>query len=316
MNRRPALLLPVNRRSSQLATVNVGLLVTTSFMTTDPVEPITDVSSLSSPQAIVTEHIAAARALQRVGDEKGLLAIASLEEAMTLARAAPFEIEFQTRVDLALTLGDLYISIDDVEKARGILGEEASFAESIFQIMQASGTPEQKRAAAGGRVQVRDRSRQVALLGQAAPEIQIDNWISGEPATLAELRGRVILLEFWATWCKPCQQMFPKLKQLDEQYRDRGLDVIALTRHYFAGRDMVSSQAEELELMRSVVSQYEIEFRVGVAKDERIQNVYGATGMPALALVDRKGLVQYAHFGGGEDERFGALLTQCLDETV
>lgn len=299
-----------------VVTAYKNVIVTTSFMTTDPVVPITDVSSRSSPQARVIEHIASARALQRLGEKELHLAVMSLEEAMSVARATPFEVEFQTRVELALTLGDFYVSMDNLEKARGILKEEAAFAESIFQVIQASGTPDQKRAAAGGRVQVRDRARQVALIGEAAPEIVIDNWICGEPATISDLRGRVVLIEFWATWCKPCQQMFPKLKLLDEQYRDRGLDVIALTRHYFAGRDTASSKADELELMRSVVSQHEVEFRVGVAKDERIQDIYGATGMPTLALIDREGLVQYAHFGGGEDARFDALLTQCLDETV
>lgn len=281
-------------------------------MSTKPVEPNTDVASLSTPQSRVAKRLATARGTQRLGEEDSSLAVAALEEAMSEARKTPYEIEFQTRVDLALTLGDLYVSRDDIAKARRMLNEEAEFAEGIFQIMQATGTQEQKRAAAGGRVQIRDRARQVTLLGQPAPEIAINDWIKGEPTTLAELRGRVVLLEFWATWCKPCQQMFPKLKLLDEQYRDRGLDVIALTRHYFAGRDMASSQAEELELMRSVVHQHELQFRVGVAEDERVQDSYGATGMPTLALIDRKGLVQYAHFGGGEDARFDACLRQCL----
>lgn len=285
-------------------------------MITEPAESNADVAAASSPQSRVAKHLATARALQRLGEEDSSLAVAALEEAMSEARKTPYEIEFQTRVDLTLTLGDLYVSRDDVETARRMLREEAEFAEGIFQIIQAKGTQEQKRAVAGGRVQIRDRARQVALIGQPAPEIAISDWINGEPTTLAELRGRVVLLEFWSTWCKPCQQMFPKLKQLDEQYRHRGLDVIALTRHYFAGRDVASSQAEELELMRSVVNQHELEYRVGVAEDERIQDAYGATGMPTLALIDRKGLVQYAHFGGGEDARFDTLLAQCLNETV
>ena len=285
-------------------------------MSTEQIDPNADFANVSSPQSRVAKHLATVRAMQCVGEDDSSLAVAALEEAMSEARATPYEIEFQTRVDLALTLGDLYVSLDNVEKAQRMLSEEADFAEGIFHIMQATGTQEQKRAAAGGRVHIRDRARQVALIDQPAPEITISDWIKGEPTTLAELRGRVVLLEFWATWCKPCQQMFPKLKQLDEQYRDRGLDVIALTRHYFAGRDLASSQAEELELMRSVVNQHELEFRVGVAEDERTQDQYGATGMPTLAVIDRAGIVRYAHFGGGEDARFNTCLTQCLNETV
>lgn len=285
-------------------------------MSNKTAETEADNATQSSRQSWLVDQIASARDLQRGGEAGSLAAGSTLERALIEARSTPYEIEFQTRVELALALGDLYVAMNEVEKARRMLSEEADFAEKIFQIMQATGTHEQKRAAAGGRVQVRDRARQVALIGEAAPEIVITDWINGDPTTLAQLRGRVVLLEFWATWCKPCQNMFPKLRQLDEEYRAQGFDVIALTRHYFAGRDTASSQADELELMRSVIKQHELGFRVGVAEDERTQDVYGATGMPALALIDREGVVRYAHFGGGEDARFNALLAKCLSESV
>jgi len=276
-------------------------------------KPDKDDDIAGSPQSRVAEHLANARALQRLGEKESLDAIATLEEALAIARDTLYEVEFQTRIEVALTLGNLYVSTEDLKNARRVLREEADFAEAIFQLIQATGTNEQKRDAAGGRIHVRDRARQVALLGEAAPEIEIQAWISGEGATLADLRGRVVLLEFWATWCKPCQAMFPKLKQLDDQFRDRGFDVIALTRHYFAGRDTASSQADELELMRSVIKQHDVAFRVGVAEDERVQNAYGATGMPTLALIDRTGTVRYANFGGGEDAKFNELLSICLN---
>jgi thiol-disulfide isomerase/thioredoxin len=275
-----------------------------------------DVTADASPQSRVAAHLARSRELQRGGSGDIRAALLELEEARADARATPYEIEFQTRVELALALGALYVQTDELEKARRLLDEEAAFTEKIFQIMQATGTPEQKRAAAGGRVQVRDRARQVSLVGAPAPEIEIKDWINGDAATLAGLSGRVVLLEFWATWCKPCQEMFPKLKELDEEYRARGLEVIALTRHYFARRDTASSEAEELDLMRSIIQKYGLAFRVGVAVDERTQELYGATGMPTLALIDRAGLVRYAHFGGGHDPKFDDLLAVCLDEGV
>ncbi|MGB7923658.1 MAG: TlpA disulfide reductase family protein [Pyrinomonadaceae bacterium] len=270
------------------------------------------------PQGRVAARLARAYELQRSsssGAERGA-AVVEMEAALALARATPYEIEFRTRVELALALAEAYLVAGEMEKARGMIDEEAVFVEKIFQIMQATGTPEQKRAAAGGRIQVRDRARQLTLIGAEAPEIAVREWIEGEPATLADLRGRVVLLEFWATWCKPCQEMFPKLRRLDEEYRGRGLEVVALTRHYLASRDTAQSLDEELELMRNVIGQHDLKFRVGVAEDERTQELYGATGLPTLALVDRAGVVRYAHFGGGEDERFKSILTRCLDERV
>lgn len=269
----------------------------------------------ATPQDRVAAHLARAFEWRR-DDEEGNLRAArtELETALAVARAAPYEIEFRTRLDAAMTLADLYLAADETAKARKMLDEEAAFAENVFQIVQATGDVEQKRAAAGGRVQLRDRARQVSLLGEPAPEIQVKEWVKGAPATLLSLRGRVVLLEFWATWCKPCREMFPKLKELDEAHRAQGLEIIALTRHYLAHHGTAGSEAGELELMRGIVKEYGLQFRVGVAPDERTQNDYGATGLPALALIDRAGTVRYAHFGGGDDPKFDRLLAQCLRE--
>ena len=272
-------------------------------------------AALEKSQARVAAHLARARELQREGAEVRA-AVNELERALEQARATPYEVEFRTRVELVLALADAYLAADELAKARSMIEEEAAFVEKIFQIMQATGTTEQKRAAAGGRVQVRDRARQFAIIGAEAPEISVKEWINGEATALRDLRGRVVLLEFWATWCKPCQEMFPKLKRLDEEYRARGLEIIALTRHYLASRETASSLADELELMRSPIRQHDLKFRVGVAEDERTQELYGATGLPTLALIDRAGVVRYAHFGGGEDERFNRILTRCLEETA
>lgn len=242
--------------------------------------------------------------------------IVELEAAHARMQAEPYRIEFQTRIRLAIELSNAYLNVGEAEKALHLLESEVTFAEEIFQITQSMGTPFQKREAAGGRVQIRDRARQVALLGAEAPEVSIKYWIQGQPTTLASLRGQVVLLEFWATWCKPCREMFPKLKGLDEAYRARGLEIIAITRHYLAERGKAESEADELKLMRSVIEDHGVKFRAGVAEDEQMQEAYGANGLPTLALIDRRGLVRYAHFGGGQDNLFEELLKACLNERV
>jgi thiol-disulfide isomerase/thioredoxin len=268
----------------------------------------------SKPQERVAAHLSDAFEQRRGGDLRA--ATERLETALAEARRTPYEIEFRTRVEVALTLAETYLAAGEAERARTMLCEEAAFAERIFQFVQAAGDAEQKRAAAGGRVQLRDRARQLEILGAAAPEISVKTWIAGEATTLEALRGQVVLLEFWATWCKPCAEMFPKLCELDTQFRARGLTVIALTRHYMAYRATAATQEEELALMRKVVGEHALAFRVGVAEDERTQERYGATGLPMLALIDRRGVVRYAHFGGGVDPKFNEILLECLDERV
>ncbi len=228
------------------------------------------------------------------------------------ASAASYEIELHTRAQIALTLAQLYLTDDELEKTRQMFAEESSFAETVFQLTQATGTPEQKRSAAGFRAQTRDLATQIRLIGQTAPEISVKEWINGAPATLSSLRGRVVLLEFWATWCKPCNETFPKLKKLHDEYAAQGLVILALTRYYMAYGGTAESQREELELMRGFARKHEVEFRVGVSEDERTQASYGATGLPTLALVDRAGTVRYT-YGSIEDPKFKEILKECLN---
>jgi thiol-disulfide isomerase/thioredoxin len=214
-----------------------------------------------------------------------------------------------------MTLSDVYLALGKNQEARDMLAAEVAFAEKISQIMQATGTPPQKRAAMSGYLQIRDRATQIGLLGQTAPEIEIKTWIVGGPVRLEDLRGRVVLLEFWATWCKPCQEMFPKLKQLHEQASTRGLEIVAITRHYMAYGGTAESKQEELQLMDTTVTKHGVSFAVGVAEDERLQKTYGANGLPTAILIDRPGVVRYAG-PGGEDPGFEATLWQCLEESA
>jgi thiol-disulfide isomerase/thioredoxin len=267
-------------------------------------------SAATTPEARITARLERAFDLQDEGRLSD--ALLELEAALTEAHATPDKVDFQTRIQLAMELADVYQAAGEIEKASRMLTEETAFAVNFFQSIVATGTLAQKRAAAGGVTQIRDRATQVGLIGREAPEITIQTWINSAPLTLADLRGRVVLLEFWATWCKPCQEMFPKLKRLHDEYAARGLAVLSLTRHYFAQRDTANSEAEELELIRKVVKDNNLEFPVGVAADERNQNLYGATGVPTVALIDRDGIVRYANFGG-DDESFNEILKKLVN---
>ncbi|HMJ25927.1 MAG TPA: TlpA disulfide reductase family protein [Pyrinomonadaceae bacterium] len=266
-----------------------------------------------TPQATVAACLDQASQLQRTGNVSA--AEAELEKALATARTTPYEIEFQTRIRLGMMLSDVYLSLDQMEKARAMLTAEVEFTQRVSGIMQATGTPSQKRAATSGYLQIRDRATQIGLIGQTAPEISIETWINGEPVLLEDLRGRVVLLEFWATWCKPCQEMFPKLKQLHQEAASSGLEIVAITRHYMAYGGTPESMQEELQLMQATVSQHGVSFRVGVATDEGLQATYGANGLPTAILIDRRGVVRYAG-PGGEDRGFDTTLQQCLAESA
>jgi thiol-disulfide isomerase/thioredoxin len=276
-------------------------------------EPEVSTEQTLAPQVYVAAGLDLAAGLQRAG--KLSEAATELVRALARARATPYEIEFQTRIRLGMTLSDVYLALDRIQDAREMLADEVAFAEKISQIMQATGTPEQRRAATSGYLQIRDRATQLALIGQTAPDISVKTWLKGGPVALEDLRGRVVLLEFWATWCKPCQEMFPKLKQLHEQESLRGLEITAITRHYMAYGGTDESMAEELQLMRAMITDHGVSFAVGVAEDERLQAIYGANGLPTVVLIDRLGVVRYAG-PGGEDWGFDEILEKLLAESA
>lgn len=266
-------------------------------------------------RAVAQERIASrlerAVQLRVAGDARG--ALSELEQALAEARQTPYEVKFQTRVRLATMLTGSYLAAGQIEQARRMLSQESKYVEEVFPLIQATGSTAEKRMANADRMQFRDLVVQLNLIGQPAPEISVAHWVKGEPRTLADLRGKIVLLEFWATWCQPCHEMFPKLKELHERHAERGLHVLALTRHYMAYGGDAAARENELNLIHRFVAEREIPFAVGVAEDERLQLAYGATGLPAIALIDRAGIVRY-RYGSGNDALFRQTLEECLNE--
>ncbi len=239
------------------------------------------------------------------------LAIQRLEALLDETPGTPDLMIYKARVTLALAIAELCMVGGDSAKALRTLAAAANLAKATFQNIKAVGTDQEKRTAFRGLVQIRDVYTQLALTGRPAPELDVKEWIIGPPYTLAGLKGQVVLLEFWATWCKPCEEVFPKLKTLYETYASQGLVILALTRHFLAYGGSQHSQAEELQLMRDFVRKHAVDFPVGVSEDERMQSVYGATALPSLVLIDRSGIVRQITVAP-EDEQFKLALEQCL----
>ena len=117
----------------------------------------------------------------------------------------------------------------------------------------------------------------------------------GQPTTLAEQRGRVVMLEFWARWCRPCLATFPMLGDLHRRYHEHGLTILALTRYGPAPADDPAAQrVSERNAIRQAVADRGLDIAIGIAPDGRLQQRYGAIGMPTFALVDRTGTVRFA----------------------
>jgi thiol-disulfide isomerase/thioredoxin len=149
------------------------------------------------------------------------------------------------------------------------------------------------------------------LIGKDAAPLQVETWVNGSPLTDADLKGKVVLLDFWAVWCGPCVATFPHLKEWNEKYADKGLVMIGLTRYYNyqwdedAGRATRSTgevtPAAEQEMLAKFTEHHGLHHRIGIqSKDSTASKFYGVTGIPQVVVIDREGKVRLIRVGSGD----------------
>ncbi|MBO9716976.1 MAG: thioredoxin family protein [Pseudoxanthomonas sp.] len=126
-----------------------------------------------------------------------------------------------------------------------------------------------------------------------APEFQgIGRWLNGPPQRLADLRGKVVLVEFWTYSCINCLHVLPHVQQWHAKYRDQGLVVVGVhTPEY--------EEEKNLGNLQAAVHRLGITYPVAQDNDSRTWDAYGNQFWPALYLVDQDGRIVHQHFGEG-----------------
>jgi thiol-disulfide isomerase/thioredoxin len=160
------------------------------------------------------------------------------------------------------------------------------------------------------------KMKQSQLRGEMAPEILVTRWIDQKPVKLAELRGQVVLLDFWATWCGPCIAAFPHLKEWYEKYKDRGLVIIGMTRYYGSGEGRDMLPPEEFAFLEKFKKEHELPYGFAVAEGSENHGNYAVTGIPTAVLIDRQGKVRLVTTGsgGGNEAQISAAIEKLLQE--
>jgi len=134
----------------------------------------------------------------------------------------------------------------------------------------------------------------------AAPDFTLPQ-LDGKPVSLSGLRGRVVIMEFWATWCGPCRFSLPSLEVIYKKYRDQGVTVLLI------------NNDEPPEAVRKWAKK---RFTAPVLLDEgaAVAARYGVQGIPRLFIVDQEGKLVYAHegYGGGLERNLSLILEALL----
>lgn len=151
-------------------------------------------------------------------------------------------------------------------------------------------------------------SAQDSVATAPAPEFAgIDHWYNSPPLTIAGLRGKVVLVEFWTHECINCLHVLPHTKALYEKYAKDGLVVVGVhTPEYDEERVPANVQA--------AISRYGITWPVATDNGYATWNAYGNQFWPALYLIDRDGRVVYRHFGEGNYEQTEDRVRQLLEK--
>ena len=117
-----------------------------------------------------------------------------------------------------------------------------------------------------------------------APPFQIRD-LEGQPLSLADARGKIVLLNFWATWCGPCRAEVPDLVDLQKRYPDK-LEIIAL-----------ATEEDDADEVRRFVLHSGINYRVAMAPDDVVRNYGGVAALPTSFVIDPEGRIVQKHVG-------------------
>jgi thiol-disulfide isomerase/thioredoxin len=139
-----------------------------------------------------------------------------------------------------------------------------------------------------------------------APEFAgIDKWLNSDPLTIQQLRGKVVLVDFWTYTCINCINTLPYVKSWHAKYKDQGLVVVGVhTPEYPFERNT--------DNVRTAIKRFDIKYPV--AQDNRYTtwSAYNNQFWPAVYLIDKKGQVVYTHFGEGQYAQTEAAIQALL----
>jgi len=191
--------------------------------------------------------------------------------------------------NLRIALGASIEVQAQVMAARGELSEAVAFLNEEAQRWR--GTSIETR--------IRKNFNLLTLEGKPAPPLALDEYVGPRPMPLGKLKGKVLLLFFWAHWCPDCKAEAPVLARLRKEFGPRGLVVVAPTKRYgfvAGGRD--AGPEEELAYIDEIRRRHYAELGdapVPVSRENFVR--YGSSTTPTLVLVDREGIVRLYHPG-------------------
>jgi peroxiredoxin len=140
-------------------------------------------------------------------------------------------------------------------------------------------------------------------VGNTATDFSLPD-LDGRQVRLSDYRGKMVLLNFWATWCKPCTTEMPAMQAAYDKLRDQGLVVLAV------------NELEDTGKVRQHIETYGHTFPVLMDRNNKVANMFGVFGLPVTVFIDQNGVVQeYIKGGLLTEEKIHAVVSRLSEAT-
>ncbi|WP_298820311.1 peroxiredoxin family protein [Chloroflexus sp.] len=123
--------------------------------------------------------------------------------------------------------------------------------------------------------------------GFIAPDLTLP-LTNGETLSLADMRGRVVVVNFWASWCGPCRAEMPAFERIYREERERGLTILAVN----------STSQDDITAVNAMQREFGLSFPIALDRTGETANRYGIRMLPTTFIVDRNGIIRQVFFGG------------------